>query len=83
VVAKPHLRVELVPFFDSGHSWSPERRDVGEQTLLSMGIGTRMFVTNWGRFEFYWAKRFDPVPRAGRRDAQDDGIHFQLSMDWP
>jgi hemolysin activation/secretion protein len=77
---RPELLVEIVPFFDGGYSWNTKRPEVGEQTLLSVGIGTRMFFTRWGRFEFFWGHRIKDVPE---HDLQDDGIHFRLSMDWP
>jgi hemolysin activation/secretion protein len=80
---QPELLVEIVPFFDGGYSWNTRRPEVGEQTLLSVGIGTRVFFTRWGRFEFYWGHRIKDVPRVGEYDIQDDGIHFRLSMDWP
>ena len=80
---QPPLRIELVPFFDAGYSWNTDRSEVGQQTLMSLGIGSRVFFTAWGRLEFYWGHRFNNTFRAGERDLQDDGIHFLVSMDWP
>ena len=80
---RPELLVEIVPFFDGGYSWNTRRPEGDVQTLLSVGIGTRMFFTRWGRFEFYWGYPLKDVPSLGEYDIQDDGIHFRLSMDWP
>jgi hemolysin activation/secretion protein len=80
---EPAVRIELVPFFDAGHSWSTDRREFGQKTLMSVGIGTRMFFTRWGHLEFYWGHRFNDVDRLGEYDVQDDGIHFRIGVEWP
>ena len=79
----PSIIVDLVPFFDAGHSWNKERKEIGQQTLMSVGIGTRAFVTGWGYFEFFWGHRLKDVSRIGERDLQDDGIHFRIALEWP
>jgi hemolysin activation/secretion protein len=80
---EPAVRIELVPFFDAGHSWSTDRGEFGQKTLMSVGIGTRMFFTRWGHLEFYWGHRLKDVSRVGEYDVQDDGIHFRIGVDWP
>jgi hemolysin activation/secretion protein len=80
---EPLVHIELVPFFDAGHSWNTERPSLGSQTLLSVGIGTRMSLTRWGDFEFYWGHRIKDVPEIGEYNLQDDGIVFRLSVGWP
>jgi hemolysin activation/secretion protein len=79
----PSIRVDLVPFFDAGHAWSNKRKDIGQQTLMSVGIGTRASVTGWGHFEFFWGHRLKDVSRETERDPQDDGIHFRIGLEWP
>jgi len=80
---EPSIRVDLVPFFDAGHSWSTKHKEIGQQTLMSVGIGTRAFVTGWGHLEFFWGHRLKDVTRFGEHDPQDHGIHFRIGLEWP
>jgi hemolysin activation/secretion protein len=80
---EPGIRVDLVPFFDAGHSWAKGRKEIGQQTLMSVGLGTRAFLTEWGYLEFFWGHDLKDVERIGERDPQDEGIHFRVSVDWP
>ena len=50
---------------------------------MSVGIGTRAFVTDWGFLEFNWGHRLKDVTRFGESDPQDDGIHFRIGVEWP
>jgi hemolysin activation/secretion protein len=83
VRVEPRIRLEAVPFLDVGHSWNEDRPEVGQKTLVSAGIGVRAFATRWGYAELFWGHRFRDVTRFGQRDAQDDGIHFRIAMEWP
>jgi hemolysin activation/secretion protein len=80
---EPRLRVDLVPFVDAGHSWNSRSEEIGLQTLVSVGIGTRMTLTEWGFLEFYWGRALKEATRVGDHDPQDDGLHFRVSLDWP
>jgi hemolysin activation/secretion protein len=80
---EPQVRIEAIPFVDAGYSWNTDRKSIGQQTLVSAGIGTRMFFLPWFRFELYWGHRFKEVPKVGEYDLQDDGISVSLSADWP
>jgi hemolysin activation/secretion protein len=80
---EPRVRLELIPFVDAGHSWNTSREELGQQTLVSLGLGTRAFVTDWGYMELFWGRRLRDASRAGQRDLQDDGIHFRIAVDWP
>jgi hemolysin activation/secretion protein len=44
---EPRLRVDLVPSVDAGHSWNSRSEEIGLQTLVSVGIGTRMTLTEY------------------------------------
>jgi hemolysin activation/secretion protein len=81
--AQPRFRIDLIPFFDVGHSWNEDRPEFGQKTLVSAGLGARAFVTEWGYGELFWGHRFRDVTRFGQRDAQDDGIHFRIAATWP
>ena len=80
---KPSVRVELVPYFDAGHSWNTDRDEFGEKTLMSVGLGTRAFVTDWGYVELFWGARLKDVSRIGQRDLQYDSVHFRIALEWP
>jgi hemolysin activation/secretion protein len=79
----PAVRIDLIPFFDAGHSWSTDRDEFGETTLMSVGLGTRAYVTDWGYIELFWGARLKDVSRIGERDLQDDGVHFRIALEWP
>jgi hemolysin activation/secretion protein len=80
---EPEILIELAPFFDGGYSWSANGPTVGQQTLLSVGIGTRMQLTRLGFLEFYWGHGFNDVVQPGEAEAQDHGIHFRIAVNWP
>jgi hemolysin activation/secretion protein len=80
---KPPVRIELVPYFDAGHSWNTDRDEFGQTTLMSVGLGTRAFVTDWGYLELFWGARLKDVSRIGQHDLQDDSVHFRIALEWP
>lgn len=80
---EPSIRWEVSPFFDVGHSWSTKRATGGERTLLSVGLGTRLFLTRSVQIELFWGHRVEDVATPGEDDLQDDGVHLRLSARWP
>jgi len=80
---EPEIRWDMVPFLDVGHSWNTKRGEIGKQTLLSVGLGTRLRLRHLLRAELFWGHRLEDVERVGERDLQDSGVHFQISVDWP
>ncbi len=81
--------LELVPFVDYGKAWNetsplePVLKDI-----LSIGVGVRWALTlpkpieMRPQFEFFWGHRLNNVDTSsgGKHDLQDDGVHFQFSM---
>ncbi len=85
--------VELVPFVDYGKSWfgrawnrkNPHTPD--PKAIASVGIGVRWAVTPpelksiRPEFELFWGHRLNNFDTSsGEHDLQDDGVHFQLSL---
>ena len=85
--------IELVPFVDYGKSWfgrawnrkNPHTPD--PKAIASVGIGIRWAVTLpepmriRPEFELFWGHRLNNIDTPSEdHDLQDDGIHFQLSM---
>ncbi|MDR4505445.1 MAG: ShlB/FhaC/HecB family hemolysin secretion/activation protein [Candidatus Scalindua sp.] len=81
--------VELVPFVDYGKAWNETRPlDPVLKDILSIGVGVRWALTlpkpieMRPQFEFFWGHRLNNVDTTsgGEHDLQDDGVHFQFSM---
>ncbi len=85
--------VELVPFVDYGKSWfgrawnSKNPHTPDPKAIASVGVGIRWAVTLpepthiRPEFEIYWGHRLNNIDTSsGEYDLQDDGVHFQLSM---
>lgn len=80
---RPALRFDVIPFLDVGHSWSTNRQEIGKQTLMSIGLGTRLDWSRWAGLELYWGHRLRDVDRIGERDLQDSSVHFRVFARWP
>ncbi len=75
--------LELAPFFDAGHSWNTSRETVGPRTLASVGIGARMQIFDWARFQIYWGHRIEDVNTLESSSLQREGVHLGLTVDLP
>lgn len=75
--------IQLAPFADLGHSFQVRRRipDEDPETIGSVGVGLRIFPTEWLKAEFYWGESLTSVDRVG--DLQDDGFHFRVELTVP
>lgn len=80
---EPPLHLTLIPFFEAGYSWNRGRANVGEQTLLSAGVGGRAGLSRTLEVEVLWGGRLRPVDRVNEYDLQDDGIHLRLIAAFP
>jgi hemolysin activation/secretion protein len=77
-----HPRFELAPFVDAGYSWNAGRSSVGPQTLVSVGLGGRLALSDRLHFQAYWGHRLKDVPEVGGKSLQDDGLHLGLAWGW-
>lgn len=75
-------RVELVPFADAGHAWNVDRSEPLQETLVSVGLGTRIGVAEHATLQVFWGRNLTRVEEAGEHDPQDDGVHMELALTW-
>ncbi len=75
--------IELAPFVDVGYSWNSDRGTRGPTTLASAGIGARLHPIDRVRLEIYWGAELLDVPDGGRDDAQNEGFHVGLAIEFP
>ncbi len=71
--------IDLAVFTDVGHSWAHNRSTLGQQTLLSAGVGTRAGYKKKAFLQFYWGYAARSVPDSTDYDIQDTGVHLRLS----
>ncbi|GJQ58679.1 MAG: ShlB/FhaC/HecB family hemolysin secretion/activation protein [Candidatus Scalindua sp. AMX11] len=83
--------VDLVPFVDYGkawfgRAWNSKPHTPDPKAIASVGIGVRWAVTLpkpieiRPQFELFWGHQLNNVETSPDHDLQDDGIHFQFSM---
>ena len=71
--------VQLAPFADVGRAWDhSDRSNSSGDTLASVGIGLRVFPTDWVQAELYWGERLKHVTNPND-DLQDDGVYFRVT----
>ena len=69
--------LSLVPFVDYGGAWNQHQ---SARYLLSTGLGLNWKFDQFNA-EFYWAHKLNAPENNQHHDLQDEGIHFQLSLD--
>ena len=72
-------RFELAPFVDAGYSWNARGPTDGPTTLVSVGVGGRLGLTDRVHFEIYWGHRLKSVPEIGAANLQDAGLSLGLT----
>jgi hemolysin activation/secretion protein len=75
-------RFELAPFVDAGYSWNADRPTRGPTTLVSVGIGGRLSITDQLHFEIYWGEALKDIEKLGENTLQDEGLHMGLTWRW-
>ncbi len=69
--------VQLVPFVDVGHVWNTDDEADLEETLLSLGIGLRLLISDAVTARIDWG-----IPLINLEDTdetlQENGIHFSI-----
>ena len=75
-------RLELVPFADVGHAWNVDRSEPSQETLASVGLGTRIGLAEHAVLQVFWGRNLTRVEEAGEHDPQDDGVHAEISFSW-
>ncbi len=88
--------VELVPFVDYGKAWfgrafNKRTHTPDPKAIASVGVGIRWAVTLpkpfqiRPQFEIFWGHQLNNIETSqgpGTHDLQDDGVHFQLSINF-
>jgi len=77
------LRLEIAPFVDVGYSWNQGRPNPDQTTLLSVGIGGRLRITDYARLEAYWGRSLRPIDRIGEWNLQDAGVSVGVTVSFP
>ncbi len=84
--------VEIVPFVDYGKAWfgrafNKKTHTPDPKAIASVGVGVRWAVTLpkpfqiKPEFEIFWGHQLNNIETSqGDHDLQDDGVHFQFSM---
>ncbi|HIJ80373.1 MAG TPA: ShlB/FhaC/HecB family hemolysin secretion/activation protein [Desulfuromonadales bacterium] len=73
--------LQLVPFIDFGWGWNTGGAVSTPETITGIGGGLRWQVVNFVTAEAYYGYGIDKVP-VGKKDLQDQGLHFQVSIEW-
>lgn len=78
-------RIEIAPFFDYGHSWNADSDTPEPKDIYSAGVGLRWSPNKNIHANLYWgyALQQDDIPEPDEKDLQDDGVHFELSIQYP
>lgn len=75
-------QIQLVPFFDYGRGWNRGNNSTPTpRSISSTGLGVRWLPSRSVRMEVYWGHAFRDIERTGEYDLQNEGVHFQMTMD--
>lgn len=71
--------VQVVPFFDIGHSWNRGRGGTAEpRTIAGAGLGAVWRPLDWLSAELFWGGQVWAVPDRDANTAQEHGLYFRL-----
>lgn len=74
---------EIAPFYDVGYSWNSDRGEIGDQLLMSIGVGGRFGLSEGLDFQIYWGHDLKDVVNPGDATLQDDGVSLGVVWQWP
>jgi hemolysin activation/secretion protein len=77
--------VELATFFDYGRAWNTDSETPYPKDIYSVGLGFHWNPNKYIHTEIYWghALQTDDIPDPDEQNLQDDGVHFELSVNYP
>jgi hemolysin activation/secretion protein len=70
----------FTPFIDYGRAWNSESDTPEPRDISSIGLGLRWLPTQKIQAALYWGKALRKLPEPEDKNLQDDGVHFELSM---
>ena len=73
--------LQLVPFIDFGWGWNTNEPKSSPETITGVGGGLRWQLTNWVNAEAYYGYGLEKI-KIDKKDLQDQGFHFQVTIDW-
>ena len=77
-IGKPVL--QLAGFYDIGAGWDVNEKTPDPKMLHSAGAGLIVTPNERINAEIYWAHRFTEIETSGRKDLQDYGLNFRVSV---
>ncbi len=72
--------VQLTGFYDVGAGWDVKEQTPDPKTLQSAGVGLIITPNDRINAEIYWAHRFTEIETTGKKDLQDYGLNFRISI---
>lgn len=72
--------VQLAAFYDIGAGWSVDEKTPNPRMLHSVGVGLILTPNERINAEVYWAHPFTKIETPGRKDLQDHGLNFRISI---
>jgi len=75
--------IYVAPFIDYGRSWNTEIDTPNPKSISSVGLGLRWNPNRAINTQIYWGHALRDIQEPDDKDLQDDGIHFELSVQVP
>lgn len=75
--------VYLIPFFDYGWGQNAGTETLQPNHLSSIGLGLRWLPSETIHADLFWGKALRNVEAVEDDDLQDEGIHFELTCQFP
>lgn len=72
--------LQLAPFVDAGGGWNKDRATPNPDIIYSVGAGLRWTPAPGWSAVFYYGKALQDVRNPKDKDLQDDGIHFEVRV---
>lgn len=76
-------QLELAPFIDYGRAWNADSDTPDPKDIYSIGLGLRWSPSQYLHTQLYWGHALRDIPDPDDKDLQDDGVHFELSLQYP
>ncbi len=77
--------IELATFVDYGRAWNADSDTPEPKDIYSVGLGLIWNPNKYFHGEIYWghALQTDDIPDPDEQNLQDDGVHFEMSANYP
>jgi len=75
-------QLTIVPFVDYGTGSNQNIEEGGPDFISSAGLGVLWQPHDQVQLELFWAKPLQSVAKSPKHDLQDEGIHFQVDVNF-